>query len=148
MMSGNSGCNLLFNSVPEHYNPNLLLCAVRFTEDSFHNMREYRAKKSFVERRSKGRGSTETPSKLFVNHNALGQLTNHNTFCFSEGGPSSKPELIELKADSCVQFSDMMFFDDEDRNIVEVCRLGVHCVVVHNAITWALVKKALEQFSK
>ncbi len=43
----------------------------------------------------KGRGSTETPSKLFANHNALGQLTNHNTFCFSEGGPSSNPELIE-----------------------------------------------------
>ncbi len=40
-------------------------------------------------------GSTETPSKLFANHNALGQLTNHNTFCFSEGGPSSNPELIE-----------------------------------------------------
>ncbi len=31
----------------------------------------------------KGRGSTETPSKLFANHNALGQLTNHNTFRFS-----------------------------------------------------------------
>ncbi len=30
----------------------------------------------------KGRGSTETPSKLFANNNALGQLTNHNTFCF------------------------------------------------------------------
>ncbi len=44
----------------------------------------------------KGRGSTETPSKLFANHNALGQLTNHNTFSFSEGGPSSNPELIEL----------------------------------------------------
>ncbi len=43
----------------------------------------------------KGRGSTETPSKLFANHNALGQLTNHNTFCFSEGGSSSNPELIE-----------------------------------------------------
>ncbi len=34
-------------------------------------------------------------SKLFANHNALGQLTNHNTFRFSEGGPSSNPELIE-----------------------------------------------------
>ncbi len=43
----------------------------------------------------KGRGSTETPSKLLPNHNALGQLTNHNTFCISEGGPSSNPELIE-----------------------------------------------------
>ncbi len=34
-------------------------------------------------------------SKLFANHNALGQLTNHNTFRFSEGRPSSNPELIE-----------------------------------------------------
>ncbi len=33
--------------------------------------------------------------KLFANHNALGQLTNHNTFSFSEGGASSNPELIE-----------------------------------------------------
>ncbi len=41
------------------------------------------------------------PSKLFVNHNALGQLTNHNTFSFSEGGPSSNPELIELFVSGC-----------------------------------------------
>ncbi len=33
--------------------------------------------------------------KLFANHNTLGQLTNHNTFRFSEGGPSSNQELIE-----------------------------------------------------
>ncbi len=39
--------------------------------------------------------STEMPSKLFTNHKALGQLTNHNTFRFSEGGSSSNPELIE-----------------------------------------------------
>ncbi len=38
---------------------------------------------------------SKTPSKLLANHNALGQLTNHNTFRFSEGGPSSNPELIE-----------------------------------------------------
>ncbi len=30
-----------------------------------------------------------------ANHNALRQLTNHNTFSVSEGGPSSNPELIE-----------------------------------------------------
>ncbi len=34
-------------------------------------------------------------SKQFANHNALGKVTNHNTFYFSEGGPSSNPELIE-----------------------------------------------------
>ncbi len=41
------------------------------------------------------RGGTVMPSKLFANHNALGQLINHNTFLFSEGGPSSNQELIE-----------------------------------------------------
>ncbi len=43
----------------------------------------------------KGRGNTGKPSKLFANHNALGQLTKHNTFRFSEGGPSSYPELTK-----------------------------------------------------
>ncbi len=43
----------------------------------------------------KGRGNTETPSKLFANQSALGQLTNHNTYRFSEGGPLSNLELIE-----------------------------------------------------
>ncbi len=41
------------------------------------------------------RGGAVTPSKLITNHNALAQLTNHNTFSFSEGGPSSNPELIK-----------------------------------------------------
>ncbi len=41
------------------------------------------------------RGGAETLSKLLANHNTLGQLTNHNTFSFSEDGASSNPELIE-----------------------------------------------------
>ncbi len=64
-----------------------------FSEDfgcHFHFILHVMSDKAFV-----GRGSTETPSKLFANHNALEQLANHNTFRFSEGGPSSNPELIE-----------------------------------------------------
>ncbi len=40
----------------------------------------------------KGWGSIETPSKLFANH---------NTFRFSEGGPSSNPVLIESFVSGC-----------------------------------------------
>ncbi len=40
-------------------------------------------------------GAILKQSKLFANHNTLGQLTNHNTFRFSECRPSSNPELIE-----------------------------------------------------
>ncbi len=42
-----------------------------------------------------GKGRGITPSKLFTNQNAVGQLTNPNTFRYSEGGPSSNPELME-----------------------------------------------------
>ncbi len=42
------------------------------------------------------RGGVVTPSKLFANHNALGQLNNHNTFRFLEGRPSSNLKLIEF----------------------------------------------------
>ncbi len=49
----------------------------------------------------KGWGNTETPFKRFTNHNALGQLTNHNTFRFSESGRSSNPELIGTCVPGC-----------------------------------------------
>ncbi|XP_051948070.1 magnesium-dependent phosphatase 1-like [Xyrauchen texanus] len=68
---------------------------------------------------------------------------------FKEIYPGSKVKHFKsLKSDSGVPFSDMMFFDDEDRNILEVGKLGVHCVLVRDAITCDLVNKALEEFSK
>ncbi|XP_059355164.1 uncharacterized protein LOC132092789 isoform X2 [Carassius carassius] len=33
----------IFNSVPQNYYPNLALCAAHFTEESFHNLREFNA---------------------------------------------------------------------------------------------------------
>lgn len=44
--------------------------------------------------------------------------------CLQYLRPSDCCSVSRLKADSGVQFSDMMFFDDEDRNILEVGRLG------------------------
>lgn len=111
----------------------------------------------------------------------------HMCACLQYLRPSDCCSVSRLKADSGVQFSDMMFFDDEDWNILEIGKLGksilssanlysclgdldlyggswrlsvrlnqllfpallgVHCVMVRDAITCDLVKTALEEFSK
>lgn len=67
---------------------------------------------------------------------------------FKEIYPGSKvPHFKKLQADSGVQYSDMMFFDDEQRNISDISRLGVHCVLVRNGVTLKLVNDEVASFS-
>lgn len=40
----------------------------------------------------------------------------------------------------------MMFFDDEQRNIVDVSKLGVKCILVKDDLTHAVVENALKNF--
>ena len=40
----------------------------------------------------------------------------------------------------------MVFFDDEHRNIVDVGKLGVTCIIVKNGMNHTLVESALKKF--
>jgi len=42
---------------------------------------------------------------------------------------------------------DMLFFDDEQRNIVELSEKGVTCVYVENGVNMKVVDKGLTKFA-
>ncbi|TWU40250.1 Acid Phosphatase [Novipirellula aureliae] len=73
---------------------------------------------------------------------------NHR-FAFAEIYPSSKlKHFSALKASSSLRHEDMIFFDDEMRNINEVSTLGVTSIHVSNGMTANLFHKALRAFAK
>lgn len=59
--------------------------------------------------------------------------------------PSSKVRhFAELKARSGFEYSEMLFFDDEPRNIDEVSELGVRCVLVSGGFRRELLEAEIE----
>ena len=70
-----------------------------------------------------------------------------NRFAFAEIYPSSKlKHFSSLKAASGIAFENMLFFDDEQRNIREVSRLGVTCVSVDHGMTLELFETGLRRY--
>nr|XP_048675732.1 magnesium-dependent phosphatase 1 isoform X1 [Caretta caretta] len=62
------------------------------------------------------------------------------------GGKSA--HFHRLQQDTGVPFAQMLFFDDEERNIRDVSKLGVTCVLVPNGMTQVLLTQGLEAFAR
>lgn len=77
--------------------------------------------------------------------NLLDLMGIRSRFAFEEIYPGSKvAHFQKLKIDSGVSFENMLFFDDENRNIVEVGDLGVNSVLVPNGLNSGLFEKGFE----
>lgn len=70
-------------------------------------------------------------------------------FVHQEIYPGSKVTHFErLQQKTGVPFSQMIFFDDEMRNIVDVSKLGVTCIHVQNGMSLQTLTQGLESFAK
>jgi magnesium-dependent phosphatase 1 len=74
----------------------------------------------------------------------LDLLAISHRFAFAEIYPSSKLQhFAALRDASGVDYSDMLFFDDEMRNIREVSHLGVTCIHVPDGLDEGLLHSGL-----
>ena len=70
-------------------------------------------------------------------------------FAFAEIYPSSKlKHFAALAEQSALDFQDMLFFDDEQRNIREVSSLGVTSIFVDDGMSAALFDRGMQAFAE
>ncbi|XP_006883378.1 PREDICTED: magnesium-dependent phosphatase 1 [Elephantulus edwardii] len=63
--------------------------------------------------------------------------------------PGSKVTHFQrLQQKTGIPFSQMIFFDDEKRNIVDVSKLGVTCIHIQNGMNLQALTQGLETFAK
>jgi magnesium-dependent phosphatase 1 len=64
---------------------------------------------------------------------------------FEEIFPADKTEhFIKIAAKSKIDFNEMIFFDDESRNIRDVSLMGVHCIHVTKGIDMGMIKPYID----
>lgn len=62
-------------------------------------------------------------------------------FKYIEIFPGNKvTHFLNIQKSSQADYKDMIFFDDETRNIIDVGKLGVHAVLVRDGITHHVIK--------
>nr|CAD7394900.1 unnamed protein product [Timema cristinae] len=70
-------------------------------------------------------------------------------FKYKEIYPGSKvTHFNKIKKDSGVSFKDMIFFDDEQRNIRDLTQHGVVSILVKNGVNFKVIEEGLLQFRK
>ncbi|CAL1680565.1 unnamed protein product [Lasius platythorax] len=70
-------------------------------------------------------------------------------FKYVEIFPGSKvTHFLNIQKSSQADYKDMIFFDDETRNIMDVGKLGVHAILVRDGVTHQVIKSALQSFGK
>ncbi|CAH3174463.1 unnamed protein product [Porites lobata] len=70
-------------------------------------------------------------------------------FSYKEIYPGSKvTHFKKFTQASGVPYSNMLFFDDEQRNIHEISRLGVTCVLVRRGMNLAALQSGLKEYAE
>ncbi|KAJ7313163.1 hypothetical protein JRQ81_004437 [Phrynocephalus forsythii] len=70
-------------------------------------------------------------------------------FRYTEIYPGSKVTHFQrLSQESGIPLSQMLFFDDENRNIYDVSKLGVTCILVPSGMNLSLLNHGLEAFAR
>ncbi|CAH8553276.1 unnamed protein product [Schistosoma turkestanicum] len=88
-------------------------------------------------------------SAINVAQQLLQALNWSDLFDYAEIYPGSKiAHFRRFHELSGIGYADMLFFDDETRNINEISRLGVQCHLVEHGITLNLLEDALRKFQR
>ncbi|XP_046735343.1 magnesium-dependent phosphatase 1-like [Diprion similis] len=70
-------------------------------------------------------------------------------FTYKEIYPGCKvTHFSKIQKNSGINLADMLFFDDEDRNIKDLTKVGVKSILVRNGVNREVVQNGLQQFAK